>query len=128
MYTHIHIHISGVPFRHEVRTALGCGTMLQELGRAISYTAATTQTGWCIEPSVSILAHLQSQTLLPGGGGIYIYIYIYVYLYLCIFIFMYLCVYIYIYIYNLSSQELYLTPDLLSPENWDDLAEAAIIS
>ena len=39
------------------------------LGRAILYTT-TTQRGWCIEAFVSILAHLQSLKLLPGGGGV----------------------------------------------------------
>ena len=31
------------------------------LGNTILYTTTTSQRGWCIEPSVSILAHLQSQ-------------------------------------------------------------------
>ena len=33
-------------------------------------TTTTTQRGWCTEPFVSILAHLQSQKSLPGGGGV----------------------------------------------------------
>ena len=36
-------------------------------GRAVLH-ATTTQRGWCIEAFVSILAHLQSQKLLPGFG------------------------------------------------------------
>ena len=40
------------------------------LGRTILYTTTTTQRGWCIEAFVSILAHLQSLKLLPGGGGV----------------------------------------------------------
>ena len=39
------------------------------IGRPILYTT-TTQTGWCTEAFVSILAHLQSRKLLPGGGGV----------------------------------------------------------
>ena len=42
-------------------------------GRPILYTTTTTtttQTGWCTEVFVSILAHLQSRKLLPGGGGV----------------------------------------------------------
>ena len=37
------------------------------LGRPILYT---TQRGRCMEAFVSILAHSQSQKLIPGGGGV----------------------------------------------------------
>ena len=40
------------------------------LGTLILYTTTTTQRGWCIEVFVSILAHLQSLKLLPGGCGV----------------------------------------------------------
>ena len=39
------------------------------IGRPTLYTTAT-QRGWCIEAFVSILAQLQSQKSLPGGGGV----------------------------------------------------------
>ena len=41
----------------------------QVAGRPILYTT-TTQRGWCIEVFVSILVQSQSQTSLPGGGGV----------------------------------------------------------
>ena len=41
------------------------------LRRPILYTTTTTtQRGWCIETVLSILAYLQSQKPLPGGGGV----------------------------------------------------------
>ena len=51
-------------------------TRRASIGKAILYTTTTTTTttttqrGWCIEVFVSILTHLQSQKLLPGGGGV----------------------------------------------------------
>ena len=41
--------------------------MMIIIGRPNLYTT-TTQRGWCIEAPVSILAHLQSLKLHPGGG------------------------------------------------------------
>ena len=34
------------------------------------YTSPPPRGGWCTEAYVSILAHLQSLKLLPGGGGV----------------------------------------------------------
>ena len=53
------------------RPGLFCGTFPCKglLGRPILYTT-TTQRGWCIEAFVSILAQLQSQNSLSGGGGV----------------------------------------------------------
>ena len=44
-------------------------SLLKYFGRLNLYTT-TTQRGWCIEVFVSILVQSQSQTSLPGGGGV----------------------------------------------------------
>ena len=56
--------------RSRVRSTASLSAKDLDVGRPILYTTTTTTTqrGWCIEAFVSILAHLQSQKLLPGCG------------------------------------------------------------
>ena len=57
------------------RGALGVGTSHLRPGAQLHFFrrpilgTTTTQRGWCIEAFVSILAQLQSNKSLPGGGG-----------------------------------------------------------
>ena len=41
-----------------------------EVRITILYITTTTQRGWCLEVFVSSIKHFQSQTSVPGGGGV----------------------------------------------------------
>ena len=64
MYIYIYIYITA-----HLPLAPPLSPEPEQFGRPILYTT-TTQRVWCIEAFVSILAHLQSLKLLPGGGGV----------------------------------------------------------